>query len=172
MKNVGIVRKIDKLGRIVIPKEVRNTLRILDDDNLELYIEGENIVLKKYSYLKNFKEISKYLLNSINIGDDTIILYDSDSIIDVIGKYKKDLINKKPGNILLKNMNFYNSFDATGNIEIIDGFSLDIEYHVKPVILNGMVIGIIMLLSKTKMNMYTVNIIDYIGDFLGTYICS
>ena len=172
MKNVGIVRKIDRLGRIVIPKEVRNTLRILDDDNLELYVDGENIILKKYSYLKNFKEISKYLFNSINIGDDTIILYDSNSIIDVIGKYRNDLIDKKPGNILLKNMNFYNAFEANGTIEIIDGFSLNINYHVKPIISNGMIIGILMFLSKSNLNIYTVNIIDYIGDFLGTYICS
>ena len=66
MKNTGIVRKIDRLGRIVIPKEIRNTLRILDDDNLELLIDGENIVLKKYSYMKNFADIAKNLLSNIN----------------------------------------------------------------------------------------------------------
>ncbi len=48
MKSLGIVRKIDDLGRIVIPKEIRTTLDITDKDALEIYIEDEKIILKKY----------------------------------------------------------------------------------------------------------------------------
>ncbi|MBE6855196.1 MAG: AbrB/MazE/SpoVT family DNA-binding domain-containing protein [Ruminococcus sp.] len=48
MKNTGIVRKVDELGRVVIPKELRNTLGINERDPLEIYVEGHKIILQKY----------------------------------------------------------------------------------------------------------------------------
>ena len=48
MKSTGIVRKVDKLGRVVIPKELRNTLGIAERDPLEIYVEGSRIILQKY----------------------------------------------------------------------------------------------------------------------------
>ena len=48
MKSTGIVRQIDHLGRVVIPKELRNTLGIQDKDPLEIFVEGDRIVLRKY----------------------------------------------------------------------------------------------------------------------------
>lgn len=49
MKSTGIVRKVDELGRIVLPIELRRTLDIEEKDALEIYVDGENIVLKKYA---------------------------------------------------------------------------------------------------------------------------
>lgn len=49
MKSTGIVRKVDELGRIVIPKELRRVMSIKEGDPLEIYTEGENIILKKYA---------------------------------------------------------------------------------------------------------------------------
>ncbi len=48
MKSTGIVRKIDELGRLVLPKELRKTLQIAHEDPIEIYVEGESIILKKY----------------------------------------------------------------------------------------------------------------------------
>lgn len=48
MKSTGIVRKIDELGRIVIPKELRRTLVINESDPMEIYTEGDQVILKKY----------------------------------------------------------------------------------------------------------------------------
>lgn len=48
MKSTGIVRKVDELGRIVIPKELRKTFNIAEKDSLEIYVDGEQIILKKY----------------------------------------------------------------------------------------------------------------------------
>ncbi|MGO4496472.1 AbrB/MazE/SpoVT family DNA-binding domain-containing protein [Paenibacillus sp. 2RAB27] len=48
MKSTGIVRKVDELGRVVIPKELRDTLGIKEKDSLEIYVDGERIMLKKY----------------------------------------------------------------------------------------------------------------------------
>lgn len=64
MKSTGIVRKVDELGRIVIPKELRNTLNIEEKDSLEIYVDGEHIILKKYEpaciFCENAKDVQVY----------------------------------------------------------------------------------------------------------------
>ncbi|EPS56405.1 TPA: AbrB/MazE/SpoVT family DNA-binding domain-containing protein [Clostridium botulinum] len=63
MKNIGIVRKVDELGRIVIPKELRRTLNIEEGDGLEIYTEGEQIILKKYEPCCIFCGEAKEVIN-------------------------------------------------------------------------------------------------------------
>lgn len=64
MKSTGIVRKIDELGRFVIPMEMRNKLGISNNDSLEIYVEGTSIILKKYQsdcvFCGNSKNITEY----------------------------------------------------------------------------------------------------------------
>ena len=55
MKTTGIIRRIDDLGRIVIPKELRKTLRIKNGESLEIFVDGEDIILKKYSQWRVLK---------------------------------------------------------------------------------------------------------------------
>ena len=82
MKSTGIVRKIDDLGRIVIPKEIRKSLNIANNDDIEIFIEDNNIILKKYSYLYNYKEESNKLLSDLNgLVDAIIYITDKDKII-------------------------------------------------------------------------------------------
>ncbi|HRF36838.1 MAG TPA: AbrB/MazE/SpoVT family DNA-binding domain-containing protein, partial [Clostridia bacterium] len=59
MKATGVVRRIDDLGRIVIPKEIRRTLRIRDGESLEIFVDKEMIALKKYSSMDDMTEIAK-----------------------------------------------------------------------------------------------------------------
>lgn len=63
MKNIGIVRKVDELGRIVIPKELRRTLNLEEGDGLEIYTEGEQIILKKYAPACIFCGEAKEVIN-------------------------------------------------------------------------------------------------------------
>lgn len=63
MKSTGIVRKVDELGRIVIPKELRKTLMIEEGDSLEIYVDGEQIILKKYERACVFCDDAKDLIN-------------------------------------------------------------------------------------------------------------
>lgn len=63
MKSTGIVRKVDELGRIVIPKELRKTLMIEEGDSLEIYVDGEQIILKKYERSCTFCGEAKGLIN-------------------------------------------------------------------------------------------------------------
>ena len=58
MKTTGIIRRIDELGRIVIPKEIRKNLRIKNGESLEIYLENDSIILKKYSQIESLKNVS------------------------------------------------------------------------------------------------------------------
>ncbi|MBQ2961178.1 MAG: AbrB/MazE/SpoVT family DNA-binding domain-containing protein [Oscillospiraceae bacterium] len=63
MKSTGIVRKVDELGRIVLPIEMRRTLNIEEKDSLEIYVEGDNVILRKYQPTCIFCESTKNLVN-------------------------------------------------------------------------------------------------------------
>ena len=68
MKSTGIVRRIDDLGRIVIPKEVRRSMNIKEGDPLELYIDGKFVCLKKYSIQRNW-ELAHQVANVMFLND-------------------------------------------------------------------------------------------------------
>ena len=74
MKSTGIVRKVDELGRIVLPIELRRTLDIAERDSMEIYIEGDTIILKKYQpaciFCDNARDIVTY--RSKNVCSDCI----------------------------------------------------------------------------------------------------
>ena len=63
MKPTGIVRKIDELGRIVLPKELRKCLNINTGDDFQIRLEDEKIILEKYSYLKKYEQEIKSIIN-------------------------------------------------------------------------------------------------------------
>ncbi len=64
MKSTGIVRKVDELGRVVLPIELRRTLSIMEKDALEIYVDGESVILKKYEpaciFCGNAKDVVHY----------------------------------------------------------------------------------------------------------------
>ena len=94
MKATGVVRRIDDLGRIVIPKEIRRNLRIRDGESLEIFVDGDNIVLKKYSIMKNIDEYASNLVDSLySLVKKSVVITDCDSVIACSGNVK-GLLNK------------------------------------------------------------------------------
>lgn len=102
----GISRKIDDLGRIVIPKEIRNNLNIHVNDELEIYIKENKIILEKYSKLDNIKDYITNLIKNINnVNKMNIFVTDKEKIIltnEVISEELKNIIES---NIDKKNVN-------------------------------------------------------------------
>lgn len=99
MKATGIVRRIDDLGRVVIPKEIRRTLRIREGDPLEIFVDREGeVILKKYSPIRELGEFAKEYAESLfeATGHITCIA-DRDTIIAVSGASKKEYLNKAIG---------------------------------------------------------------------------
>ncbi|NLP18263.1 MAG: stage V sporulation protein T [Firmicutes bacterium] len=99
MKATGIVRRIDDLGRVVIPKEIRRTLRIREGDPLEIFVDrGGEVILKKYSPIGELGDFAQEYADSLYdaIGHISLIA-DRDNIIAVAGAPKKEFMNKPVG---------------------------------------------------------------------------
>ena len=82
MKSTGVIRRIDELGRVVIPKEIRKNLNIREGENLEIIIDNENIILTKHSPLVTIETIIKKIADSLSeVISDTILVTDREKVI-------------------------------------------------------------------------------------------
>ena len=104
MKATGIVRRIDDLGRVVVPKEIRRVLRIREGDPLEIYTgnSGE-VILKKYSPISELGQFADEYAESVSqVLGTTIVVSDTDQVISAWGAGKKEFADKKVDNELDK----------------------------------------------------------------------
>ena len=97
MKATGIVRRIDDLGRVVIPKEIRRTLRIREGDPLEIYTEKDGeVIFKKYSPMGDLSDFAAQICDSIAKNTGRIAaVSDRDAIIALAGAPRRDLLDKR-----------------------------------------------------------------------------
>lgn len=147
MTKSGITRRIDELGRIVVPKEIRYNLGIRDGEPLEIYIENNAIVIKKYSQVENIKDISINICEIISDVDDVgILISDREKIIATNTKLK-DLVNFKlieKYKRLIDNREIYTSKKAEME------FNGDYYLTIVPIITSNDCSGLIFILSKDK----------------------
>ncbi len=96
-KATGIVRRIDDLGRVVIPKEIRRTLRIREGDPLEIFVDRDGeVILKKYSPIGELGDFAKEYTDSLAEATGHIaMIADRDTLIAVSGAPKKEFLNKR-----------------------------------------------------------------------------
>lgn len=102
MKATGIVRRIDDLGRIVIPKEIRRTLRIREGDPLEIFVDRDGeVILKKYSPIGELGDFAKEYADSLHETTGHVALIcDTDAIIAVAGAPKREFLDKGVGSLV------------------------------------------------------------------------
>lgn len=174
MKATGIVRRIDDLGRVVIPKEIRRTLRIREGDPLEIFVarEGE-VILKKYSPISELghfaTEYAESLFDSLH---SPIFICDRDEVIAVSGDSKKDYLNKSIGvhveEAIEQRSNVLESEAKT--IEIVRGREEMIDAHALSVVIaNGDPIGAVLIVSKDGKEITEAEhkVIETAANFLG-----
>lgn len=150
MKTTGIIRRIDELGRIVIPKEIRRSLRIKEGENIEILIDNDNIILKKYSVIKNLNDFAQNMADAIHsFIDHSVIITDNDSILAASGPLKKELLGKTIGSDLESKLTRREEMleKHKKNIKITNE-DLECTYAVSPIIINGDTIGLVMIISK------------------------
>lgn len=94
MKSTGVIRRIDELGRIVIPKEIRRNLGIRDGENVEIFTDNDSIILKKYYRMSTNTDLASSLCELINSEFNyKIMITDREKVIATRG-FKEDIINK------------------------------------------------------------------------------
>ncbi|AGL03274.1 stage V sporulation protein T [Desulfoscipio gibsoniae] len=151
MKATGIVRRIDDLGRVVIPKEIRRTMRIREGEPLEIYVDREGeVILKKYSPINELGEFAKEYADSLHEAlGHVVCIADRDEIIAVSGGFKKELM-KKPISGMLEE--FINN-RQTQIVEEEHSLAADERTMFKnsvisPIIANGDAIGAVIITSS------------------------
>lgn len=174
MKTTGVVRRIDDLGRIVIPKEIRRTLRIRDGESLEIFVEDEMIALKKYSSMNDLNDICKDLVNTINqtLGKNVLIT-DRDCVISISGNNKNNYLNKSISKYLeekLKNREIVVEKSKT-DVEFVEDIKDKYSYTISPIITNGDVIGTVVIFSDdNNITDLEVKIAAFVSSFIGKHI--
>ncbi|SHE42736.1 stage V sporulation protein T [Clostridium fallax] len=157
MKATGIVRRIDDLGRVVIPKEIRRTLRIREGDPLEIFTDRDGgVILKKYSPIEELTNFSKEYAESLHqVTGSIILIADKDAFISVSGTSKKDYMERKVSNELEKIMEDRKTILLDGaNKKVIPLYyddRTDDKYScqvISPIIAEGDAIGAVIILSK------------------------
>lgn len=148
MKATGIVRRIDDLGRVVIPKEIRRTMRIREGEPLEIYVDRDGeVILKKYSPINELGEFAKEYADSLHEAlDHVVCIADRDEIIAVSGDFKKELI-KKPISSMLEEIinNRQTQIIEEEHSFIMDDRTLFKNSVVSPIIANGDAIGAVII---------------------------
>ena len=151
MKATGIVRRIDDLGRVVIPKEIRRTMRIREGDPLEIYTtkEGE-VIFKKYSLLGGLEDFAAQFCDTLSRSTDfTAAITDRDSIIAVAGAPKRELLGKTVSERLEKLMEQRRNYRYTTGDPLVRATEDSDKYHLgvaAPILSQGDLMGCVMLL--------------------------
>ena len=165
MSKSGMTRRIDELGRLVIPKEIRKNLKIKDNDQIEISILNNKIILSKYDILKKDAIIHQLLL-CIKKGLNKNVLFTSrDRIIDYILLNKETIVNDELSNELMavienrkevinKSINLFNT-----------SFNI-----INPLIVNGDLYGSLILFSDNMISDIDINIIRFTKLFLENYL--
>jgi len=153
MKATGIVRRIDDLGRVVIPKEIRRTLRIREGDPLEIFVDRDGeVILKKYSPISELSDFAKEYAEALydSLGN-SVLICDRDTYIAVAGSSKKEYLNKNISELVEKAMEERGSIlkSQQEQLALVENNSESIQsYTIGPIIANGDPIGAVIIFSK------------------------
>lgn len=155
MKATGIVRRIDDLGRVVIPKEIRRTLRIREGDPLEIFTDREGeIILKKYSPIGELGTFARQYAESLaqTLGH-LVCVTDTDQVIAAAGPGKKEMqehfITKQLGEVILRREQFLTIKGEKRFTKVTAEQSEEFDTQViSPIICEGDAIGAVIILAK------------------------
>lgn len=147
MTKSGITRRIDELGRIVIPKEIRSNLGIRDGELLEISIENKGIVIQKYSQVENIKDISEKITKIVSdVCKIELLISDREKIL-VSNNKEKDLLNQNINEklkILIDNREIYVS-EKKDKLLGIEKY-----FIIVPIITSTDCSGLVILISNIK----------------------
>lgn len=156
MKATGIVRRIDDLGRVVIPKEIRRTLRIREGDPLEIYTDtnGE-VIFRKYSPIGEISSFSsQYAEVLAKVSGLPTIICDRDHVIAAAGVSKKEFLERRVTAVLedlMENRKSFSFTNANTKVQPVEGIDRGAAV-IFPIIAAGDVTGAVVMLSVDDQN--------------------
>ena len=149
MKATGIVRRIDDLGRVVIPKEIRRTMRIREGDPLEIYTDREGgVIFKKYSQLGDVSDFAAQLCDTISrVAGLPAVITDRDSVIAAGGVPRREVVDKRVSPQVEQLMEERRSVQAEQALSLCDGSDKYRVLIAVPILSEGDVLGCVAFVS-------------------------
>ena len=152
MKATGIVRRIDDLGRVVIPKEIRRTMRIREGNPLEIYTDREGeVIFKKYSPIGELASFASQYVDTLNkICAMSVVVTDRDIVISSAGVSKKEYNDKKLSEdyeTIMESRSLYSHKE--NKLVLCDGASGYVKYAM-PIVSEGDVIGSVACITSEE----------------------
>lgn len=149
MKATGVVRRIDDLGRIVIPKEIRRNFKINEGDSLEIFVENNGIVLKKYSLVDDIVESALDLVDIVfKIYNKSIIITDREKVIAASKNINRDYYSKELSSIIKEKIDNRSEILSTeGTLIITEGHNSS-PYFLIPILVNSDSLGSVILIDS------------------------
>ena len=153
MKATGIVRRIDDLGRVVIPKEIRRTMRIREGDPLEIFTNGDGgVVFKKYSLMGGLGDFSAQLCESLyKTTGKMVTITDRDACISVAGGGRRELTDKNISPALAQIMEgrqIYQHQEGSPALPVSDYTDHYVVSTAAPILSEGDVLGCVVFLCE------------------------
>ena len=175
MKATGIVRRVDSLGRVVIPKEIRHTLRIKEGSPLEIYTEKDGgVTFRKYSPLGDLQDFAGQMCESIRKNTGIIAaVSDRDSIIAVSGAPRRELQDKPNSPDLEQLMERRTHYRYAHGEKPIRATEQSERYHLgvaAPILSQGDLMGCVMMLLESEANPLSESdqkLVQTVAEFLG-----
>ncbi len=175
MKATGIVRRVDDLGRIVIPKEIRRTLRIREGDPLEIYTEKDGgVIFRKYSPMGDLQPFAAQMCEAIGASTGRIAaVSDRDNIIALHGIPRRELMDKPNSQALDKLMEQRRNYRYTPGEALVPASEDSDKYHLgvaAPILCQGDLMGCVMMLlgdDRTPLQEADQRLVQTAAGFLG-----
>ena len=173
MKNTGIVRRIDELGRVVIPKELRRTMHIKEGEEMEVFVApDDSLVLKKYSALKGLDDFSAEYANILyrHTGNNCLVC-DTERFIACATD--KSVYNNRKISAALENCLYSRKSAYLRGKEVFSVANEGLEYKdmaLSPIITNGDVVGGIVLLGKNYVGEVGKSLVEVAASFLSQQV--
>ncbi len=165
MKETGVIRRIDELGRIVIPKEIRKKLKIRNGDSIDICIDEDKVILQKYSPLKDLDTIVKVLLDTCKkVYNSKIVITDMSK---VIASSFNEVTDCSLDDDYIKVIESRNKLDVNHNLNLCKNFIINSSSRILPIIIYGDLFGSILILECNNKSEELLNLINsFICDYL------
>ncbi|MGN0818789.1 MAG: stage V sporulation T C-terminal domain-containing protein [Christensenellaceae bacterium] len=178
MKETGIVRRIDELGRVVIPKEIRKTLRFKEGDPLEIFTDNDSLIFQKYSALATLKDSAENLVKSLfEYTNKNVVVTDLDKVVSVKGKAVKDICDKEISSELEtvlkeRKSRVFNANQGEQTVNLIKDEKTDCcSQLIVPILVGGDIFGGLILMGCDKndeIDAFDTRLMQFCGDYLAT----
>ncbi len=173
MKTTGMVRRVDSLGRIVIPKEIRKVLKIKENEQVEINISDDSIILNRYSEINDYDISLTNLIDAISkVYGKNVLLTNLNAIVLTskdYQEYKGLELSPYLNNILDERKEVFENIpvNLSLNSELPDK---KVSYAIKTVIKNGDIVGLLILITDNNLENNDLKILELVNSFLDKYL--